>query len=172
MIKKGEPLDRGDLGLLATALVLAHLPDVDLVPITVYGFSAVKMFHQAYTHNMAFCLISSLIASLLASVIRKKPFMHYFPFFSLLVFSHILLDAMGHDTNPPIGVQLLWPLSSSYFLFPVHLFIGVAKSTARELFSLWNLMAVLVELIVFLPIVGVIRVLNQKRWLERMQEET
>ena len=72
---------------------------------------------------------------------------------------------MGNDTNPPYGVQLLWPISDAHYLSPIPVFIGVAKASGKELFSLWNLFAVLIELIVFLPFVGILRALNERRYL-------
>jgi len=164
MIRKGQPLEKRDLGLIVVSMTLANLPDIDFTPMLVYGFRAVSMFHQAYTHNLGFCLIGSIVSALIAAKLMHKRFFELFPFFFILVFSHIILDAMGNDTNPPCGVQLLWPLVDRHFMLPFPVFIGIAKSSARELFSLWNLMAVGLECVIFLPILGLVSFLNYKRW--------
>lgn len=41
--------------------------------------------------------------------------------------SHILLDWLGSDTAPPIGIQALWPLSRQYFESPWHVFYAVDR---------------------------------------------
>lgn len=163
MIKKGEPLDAKDIGGVAIYASLSNLPDIDLAPITIYGFKAVSMFHQQYTHNLGFAVISSLFVACIATCFFRKRFVSVFPLFFFLVYSHILLDCMGHDTNPPYGVQLFWPLSDDNFLSPISLFIGVAKASPGELFSLWNFVAVLIELVVFLPVIGVVHTINSRQ---------
>lgn len=142
---------RADLPVVAGFAVLSLLPDIDFAPMIVQGFKAVSLYHQAYTHNLGFCLASAVIITMGGMAIRGAVFLGYFPLIFSLIFSHVLIDAMGLDTNPPFGVQLLWPFYDGHILFPISLFIGAAKGSFSEMFSWWNGLAILIELAVFLP---------------------
>jgi len=147
----GRPVGKNDIPGILVFVSLANLPDIDFAPILTMGFKAVGMYHQAYTHNFGFCLGSSLFVSLLYYLYRRKQFWRNFLLFFLLVFSHIVLDSMGNDTRYPFGVQLFWPIIDTHFMFPVSIFLGAAKSSVSEMFSLWNLFAVVMELVIFVP---------------------
>ena len=41
--------------------------------------------------------------------------------------SHPLLDWLGHDTNPPIGIMALWPFSSGYYTAPIPILLPVSR---------------------------------------------
>lgn len=144
-------ITKNDFPAILGYIVLANLPDIDFAPILIYGFKAVKMFHQAYTHNLGFCFGSALLIALIVSWRLDRPFLKLFGIFFLLIYSHVILDSMGYDTNPPLGVQLFYPFTSSHFMFPISLFIGAAKSNYKELFSLWNFYGAVLEVVLFLP---------------------
>ncbi len=41
--------------------------------------------------------------------------------------SHILLDWLGADANPPYGVQALWPFSDTWFFSRLDIFPGTQR---------------------------------------------
>ena len=41
--------------------------------------------------------------------------------------SHILLDWLGADANPPYGVQAFWPFSDTWFISGVDVFPGTER---------------------------------------------
>jgi membrane-bound metal-dependent hydrolase YbcI (DUF457 family) len=41
--------------------------------------------------------------------------------------SHILLDWLGADANPPYGVQALWPVSDTWFFSRLNIFPGTQR---------------------------------------------
>jgi membrane-bound metal-dependent hydrolase YbcI (DUF457 family) len=151
LLSTGKPLNRQALPGIVACAALANLPDVDFAPVAALGFSAVKTYHQVYTHNLGFCLAAALVIATAAALWRKRPFIPLFALTFLLVYSHVVFDALGYDGNPPFGVQLFWPLTDAYFMSPVFLFVGAAKGSFRDLFSLWNFFAILIELAVLLP---------------------
>ena len=72
--------------------------------------------------------------------------------------SHVLLDWVGEDTWPPIGIPALWPFSHGYFQSPFVVFPSVSRQYWRQWeFVYLNARAVIVELIVLVPIVLVVR---------------
>jgi hypothetical protein len=42
--------------------------------------------------------------------------------------SHILLDYLGRDTSPPIGLMALWPFGHGYHKFPFPLFLDIGRT--------------------------------------------
>ena len=42
--------------------------------------------------------------------------------------SHLLLDYLNVDTNPPIGLLALWPFSHAYFKAPVPIFMDIGRT--------------------------------------------
>jgi inner membrane protein len=77
--------------------------------------------------------------------------------------SHLLLDWLGVDRNPPRGIQALWPFSDEWFISGLDVFI----QTERRQFFTWttlqtNLAAMAWETLLVLPLLGAI-------WLVRVK---
>ena len=41
--------------------------------------------------------------------------------------SHVLLDWLGSDASPPIGIMALWPFSSAYYESELHVFMAISR---------------------------------------------
>jgi membrane-bound metal-dependent hydrolase YbcI (DUF457 family) len=65
--------------------------------------------------------------------------------------SHTLLDWLGSDTSPPIGIMALWPFSRAYSESSLHLFQAISRRYWLPDFWTYNLKAVLRELIILVP---------------------
>jgi tetratricopeptide (TPR) repeat protein len=78
--------------------------------------------------------------------------------------SHILLDWLGSDTSPPIGLPALWPFSLAYYEAPWHVFLAVSRRVHQpELFWLPNARALARELLILLPVVTLVGYVRPKR---------
>jgi hypothetical protein len=67
--------------------------------------------------------------------------------------SHTLLDWLGNDTSPPIGIMALWPFSRHYFQSDLRLFEAISRRYwLPEQFIWGNLRAVLREVLILGPI--------------------
>ncbi len=66
--------------------------------------------------------------------------------------SHVLLDWLGSDTTPPIGIMALWPFSHGFYESDVHLFLAVSRRYWLPEFWTYNLREVWRELIVLGPL--------------------
>jgi hypothetical protein len=62
--------------------------------------------------------------------------------------SHLVLDLVSVDTVVPIGIPLLWPLSTSRWHSPLVLFPGIDRAAV---FSARNAQEFLVEIALLLP---------------------
>jgi hypothetical protein len=45
--------------------------------------------------------------------------------------SHILLDWLGQDATPPLGITALWPFDSAYYLSGANVFLGISREPWR-----------------------------------------
>ena len=63
--------------------------------------------------------------------------------------SHLLLDWIGRDTNPPLGIMALWPFSREYYMSPVSLLEPVSRRFQWEYFWSHNLRVVGFEVLLF-----------------------
>jgi hypothetical protein len=80
--------------------------------------------------------------------------------------SHTLLDWLGTDSRAPIGIMALWPLTREYYESSLHVFMGVSRRYWLPGFWRHNLLALLRELAILLPTLGL--VLAVREWLPRV----
>jgi len=67
--------------------------------------------------------------------------------------SHILLDWLGTDASPPLGIMALWPFSRSYFESDLHLFMAISRRYYQGwVFVRQNLLALARELLILVPL--------------------
>jgi hypothetical protein len=76
--------------------------------------------------------------------------------------SHTLLDWLGSDTSPPIGIMALWPLSREYSESTFHLFMAISRRYWLPEFWAYNLRALLRELAILLPVVAAVMLLRRR----------
>ena len=77
--------------------------------------------------------------------------------------SHVLLDWLGTDASPPIGVMALWPLSRAYFESSLHVFMAVSRRYYLGWpFVLHNLLALSRELVILVPILALVMFLRAR----------
>jgi inner membrane protein len=77
--------------------------------------------------------------------------------------SHILLDWLGSDSAPPIGIMALWPFTREYYESTLHLFSAISRRYRSPDFWSLNLRAVVREAIVLIPLALGAAVLNRRR---------
>jgi hypothetical protein len=149
-----EPYGRREALLFAG---LGTLADFDLL----FGM------HSGPTHGIG--------AALLAGAFAWLPSVHAITGTRILLAaacvlaygSHTLLDWMGSDTSPPIGIMALWPFSREHYQSSVHVFMAVSRRIWQpERFWIPNLIALSRELLLLIPPLIVIA------WLRRPRAES
>jgi len=140
---------------------LANLPDLDYLP----GFfaGAPNKYHHAFTHSLGFSLLIGLAFGLFGKYVMHKNFGLSVLISGGLCLSHAVLDYFAADTSYPHGVPIFWPLSTQYFISPLHVFTDVYKGSNNALF--WaalkephNWYAVLREILILVPIWGLVSI--------------
>jgi inner membrane protein len=77
--------------------------------------------------------------------------------------SHTLLDWLGSDTSPPIGIMALWPFTRDYYESGFHVFMAVSRRFRQpELFWVQNFVALARELVILVPIVAAVWIVRQR----------
>ena len=106
----------GPLLLPAACAALAVLPDLDLV------FDS----HRTVTHSLGATVLVGLVAGGVAWRLRL-PILWTGLVCGAAYGTHVLLDWLGKDAKPPIGIMALWPLSREYYKSSLDLFLEVSR---------------------------------------------
>jgi len=139
-------------GLLYGLVVLVTLsPDLDFLPGILLGNTS--RFHQGPSHSLGMAIGLSLVGGLIISIIwRDLNFFKISRLIFLLVFSHLLLDFFTEDLKPPFGFPFFWPVTETCFLSPWPIIPHVSRDIADPKFWGHNMMVVLFESLLFLPL--------------------
>jgi hypothetical protein len=117
--------------------LLGMLPDIDLLWTGI---------HRGPTHSLA----AALIVGLAALAVTRQ---HRLALASTAAYaSHALLDWLGTDTSPPVGITALWPMTREYYQSSVHLFDAVSRRYWLPGSWTHNLRAVGWEVLILLPL--------------------
>jgi membrane-bound metal-dependent hydrolase YbcI (DUF457 family) len=131
-------------GLIALA-ALAALPDADLLYPTI---------HRAVTHSIGSVVLVTIMGAAVTGWVTGRRALGFGALCGAAWASHLLLDWLGVDPNPPFGIKALWPFSDGWFIASVHLFPGTER---RQLFTAaalaTNLYAAAIEIAVLAPVV-------------------
>ena len=140
---------RAGNGLTAACAILAMAPDLDL------AFTR----HRTYTHSLGAVVVVGFFAALIAAKARTRIALMCAAAYA----SHLLLDWLGVDLYPPLGLQALWPFDSGWYISGLDWF----RQTRREqLFTgpviAQNLLAIAQEMAILAPIAAAL-------WLVRVK---
>lgn len=153
---RSELLDRRRLAVTVGA---ALAPDVDLL----FRFVDGRNHHNNETHSLGCALLAAAVATLVFRLWHwARPLA-----LSLAVgaawSSHVLLDYLNRDTNPPIGIMALWPFSLGYYKFPWPVFLDIGRTL--EWVTVWNnTLAATWEAVVLLPLLLAAWRFRRRRW--------
>jgi hypothetical protein len=129
------------------AVAAAVAPDLDLLLRFIDG----RNHHQAESHSIGVTLVVGAVVALVARVAGSRRAVSLGIVAAAGWGSHLLLDYLGRDTHPPIGLPILWPFAGGYFKAPWPLFLDIGRTlnwhTVRH-----NALAVAWEMVLMLPI--------------------
>ena len=133
---------RGRDVMLFGALGVA--PDLDLL---------VGM-HSGPTHGIGAAVLAASLAWLPLDLVCTSSDRRRLALACALAYaSHILLDWLGTDSSPPIGIMALWPFSQAYFESSLHVFPAVSRRILQpELFWTQNSRALFWEVVILGPV--------------------
>ena len=126
-----------------TAALLAAIaiaPDLDLLVGT----------HRGASHSVGAAVIAGLSAALLLGPGRVRWGLAA----ALAWGSHVLLDWLSNDTRPPLGIMALWPFTHDYYKAGIEIFPPVSRRYWESRFWLYNLRAIVAEMLMLGPVTG------------------
>ncbi len=145
---------------LLLCMVFAALADIDFLPAFFGNLKLANRFHRQVTHSLLFAvLILGAAFGVLRMIRNPRPARNSIVLFCCAL-SHLILDLLGADLRPPVGVPLLWPLLRRSFKPPVEIFTNLYKETYAEIFSSHNLGVIAHEVLLFGAILFLIIVLK------------
>ena len=122
-----RPLMRTPLRDAALFALFAQAPDLDFIPGIMIGEPAA--FHHGISHSLGFAFLAGLVMSWVGYLRGGKTgALRWGVALGLVYLFQVLLDAVGLDTKPPVGVPLLWPFTGAYFYLDPPLFGDVRRS--------------------------------------------
>ena len=145
-VGKSLSLTPQGVGLVGWCMVAACLPDVDFA----WGR------HNMETHSLGFAVLLGA-ATLIWQRLPRAAVVS-----GLAVSTHVLFDWLGSDDAPPLGVMALWPLTSDFYYADAWLFGAISRHYWRDDFLTQNVLAVLRELVILLPIAGALAFLRTR----------
>jgi hypothetical protein len=135
---------------------LAVSPDLDLL------FHA----HSMYTHSIGAALVVLLAV---AALTPAHAYRWTAAFACAAAYAtHTLLDWMGNDTTPPIGIMALWPFTSEYYESNLHFFMAITRRYWLPGFWTHNLIAMLREIGTLVPLAILVYFLRRPRATPRV----
>jgi membrane-bound metal-dependent hydrolase YbcI (DUF457 family) len=126
--------------LLRLAAVAGCAPDVDFF----WGR------HNMETHSLGAALAVGVVAWALSGKSIRVGVVA-----ALAVATHVLFDWLGSDDTPPLGVMALWPLTSRFYFADAFVFEAISRRYWLDGFLAHNLYAVLMEVALLAPVIGV-----------------
>jgi membrane-bound metal-dependent hydrolase YbcI (DUF457 family) len=121
--------------------LIGAAPDIDLL----FGT------HSTYTHS-----VGAVAGTVAAALLWKRGSRRIAAACGAAVASHVLLDWLGSDTTPPLGVMALWPFTRAFYQSPFFLFMAISRRWWLPGFYTQNGLAVLRELVILGPVVALI----------------
>jgi inner membrane protein len=132
----------------ALALVFAaNAADLDLLLGLVDG----RNHHQQQTHSVGFALVAAFCAWIGFRVLRSPRAGRLALACGAAWLTHLLLDYLNEDTNPPIGIPIFWPWSHDYWKVPWPIFFQVGRTLTWQTLR-GNALAAAWEALVLLPL--------------------
>jgi hypothetical protein len=154
-ISAGWLVDRP--GTVARTVVFAlagTAADVDLL------FGA----HSGPTHGLGAAVIVGMLAAAVLSVRLRAEAMRsakdgvilFGGAVTAAYASHTLLDWLGTDSSPPIGIMALWPFGSEYYESHLHVFGAISRRYWLPEFWASNARALPGELKILVPLAALV----------------
>jgi membrane-bound metal-dependent hydrolase YbcI (DUF457 family) len=119
-----DAVERRSLGRAALLVGAATAADLDLLFRLVDG----RNHHQAETHSIGAVALAALVVWAVGRLRRRPRAAALGLAAGVAWLSHVLLDYVGADTHPPIGILALWPFESDYHKLPWPLFLDIGRT--------------------------------------------
>lgn len=132
------------------AAALGSLADADFVIAHFTTHAALR--HHYFSHSIPFALAFTLCTYVILRIAGNTRPLAWSLLIGIGYSTHLLLDFVTDDKSPPIGIPLLWPLTSEHFISPRNIFLAIHRGSISTLFGTHNLLAILKEFVIMSPV--------------------
>ena len=119
-----DAAERKSLWRAALLAGAAAAPDLDLLFRLVDG----RNHHQAETHSIGAAALAAFVVWTAARLRAEARPAALGMAAGGAWLTHVLLDYVGQDTHPPIGIMALWPFESGYHKLPWPIFLDIGRT--------------------------------------------
>ena len=109
---------------IAWTVGAALAPDLDLLLQFVDG----RNHHGRELHSVGAALAAAFLASIAWRLSGQPRAQALGVAVAAAWSSHVVLDYLNVDTNPPIGIMALWPLSALFYKCPWPVFLDIGRT--------------------------------------------
>ena len=145
-----DVVPRRNRQVAAALAAIAIAPDLDLM----------LGAHREASHSVGAAVIAGAVAGLLwfafAAPAHRRDAVRAAVAVALAWGSHVFLDWLSNDTRPPLGVMAFWPLTHDYYKAAIEIFPPVSRRYWESRFWLYNLRAIVVELLILGPLAALV----------------
>jgi len=162
-----SPIGHAIAGVIAGSLVSP--PRVDRVR-TIAAYAAAGMAadldllvgaHSGPSHGIGAALVVGVVSWLMLRRTHARRAIAACAI-AMAYASHTLLDWLGTDSSPPIGIMALWPFSHQYYESPWHVFMAISRRYWLPEFWTVNLIALGRELLILVPLVAIVLTIRRQ----------
>jgi membrane-bound metal-dependent hydrolase YbcI (DUF457 family) len=133
---------------------IAALPDADLL---------VPHFHRTVTHSIVVTFLILIIAAGVTGKVTRSVALRIGVALAAAHATHLLLDWLGTDRNPPAGLQMFWPFDDRFYISNWDIFPPVARGRISLRMIAINANAALWEIVLMLPVAAAAWVWRRSR---------
>ncbi len=148
---------------LVVCMVFAALADIDFLPALFGRIDIANRVHRGPTHTLLFALVISGVVYGTLRILGKPGVVRATSLVFLCMASHLILDVLGKDSRPPLGIPILWPLEKQSLKVPVEIFPYLRKDTYAELFGPHNIGVLAYEILLFGTLIFVVAAMKLHR---------
>jgi membrane-bound metal-dependent hydrolase YbcI (DUF457 family) len=142
---------RGNFIALTVGTFFGSLADADFF--VAHFAERPELQHHYFSHSIPFALLIGLFMyPLIRWILKCKNPLRWSSLIAIVYGSHLFLDYFTHDGSRPIGIPLLWPLTSRHFMAPIEIFMSIHRGSRGILFGPHNMEAILQEACIMAPV--------------------
>ena len=112
--------------------------------------------HSGPTHGLGAAVLAGVVAWLCLRGLGWRGGVTTACAVTLAYASHTLLDWLGTDSSPPIGIMALWPFSRDYYESRLHVFMAISRRYWLPEFWASNARALAGELAILLTLAALV----------------
>ena len=123
-------------------MAFAVLPDADLL----------VDWHRSGTHSLTATVLIFIVAMVVTGKVTRRPAWRLAMALAAAQGTHLLLDWLAIDWNPPSGIQLFWPFDQSFYVSGLDIFPGTERGLMKPGALMLNARSAMWELLLVGPL--------------------